>query len=145
MQADLQVNKFIAAYISNGGKPRLAAIDAGIEEKQASVYASRWLKKKEVRTKIQKAKERVMSNLVITQNDVLVHLWDIVVNKIEYEPKDRISAIKEVNRMLGFLAQPETTQVTNNNTVVVLPSNKLEDYRILNGELITQQTQNGDD
>jgi len=142
MQSALQIDKFIAAYISNGGKPRLAAIDAGVEEKQASVYASRWLKKKEVRTKIQKIKERVMSNLVITQNDVLVHLWDIVVNKIDYETKDRISAAKEVNRMLGFLAQPDINQTTNNNTVVVLPSNRLEDYRVLNGELITQQ---GDD
>lgn len=114
-------DRFISAYIDTDNSVSKAAKKIGI----TCNTATSWLKSEYVQNKINEFKRVLVKNLVITKNDVLSELWKISTN-YNVEEKYRIEAMKEINKMLDFLA---STKIDVNSTerklsaVFVLPAN----------------------
>jgi phage terminase small subunit len=122
--------KFCEAYIQNGCNAAAAARSAGRESHMGMDF----IKRNNVAFYLQDVSFKAGKELGITFNDKANVLWDIV-NDIEATHVDKIRAIDCLNKMQGHYKIVETTQDNKQTAVFFLPSNKLDDYRTVDGEL----------
>lgn len=118
---------FVKHYISNGGDATAAALKCGFAKTTAHITAAQYLKDIYVISKIDEFKKIIKKNLCIDKNDILQELWKISTS-CESDNKDKISAMREINKMLGFLSDTNVNinQTVSNRTspaVFILPSN----------------------
>lgn len=118
------VDLFIKHYLLNNCNGEKAAIDAGYSEKTAAQQASRLLKNVKVKQAIEEHRKVSASVFIWSKEKKLLMLQDIAErslnmlidrdgNKRMESPSSSISAIKEMNLMMGHNAPTENINTHN--------------------------------
>lgn len=106
---------FLQKYLENGYNATKAYMDIyNVTELVAKASSSRLLANANLQSVISEYKADLAKKSEITKEEMLKELKDILSNTRISQPRNAISAINEINRMLGFWA-PTETHNTNNN------------------------------
>jgi phage terminase small subunit len=124
----LKQDKFVKAYLLNGGNATQAAISAGYSEKTANEQGSQNLAKLSIKSAIEKHQKKSNDDYIWSKADKLKKLELLIesCSKVDDEKgalnaAAAISAIKEHNLMQGDNAPAET-----NNTHKIINANDSE-------------------
>lgn len=107
---------FVEAYISNGRNAKQAylTISPKVTESTAEVEGARYLRKPKISEKIDLLESQLSESSQVTRQSQLQELRELKERNIEKKDRLVLEAIKEENKMLGFLA-PEQHENLNKN------------------------------
>ena len=121
MKLTTKQDKFVKAYLLNGGNATQAAIDAGYSEKTSQVIGSENLLKPIIKEAIEKHQQEAHKSFIWSKEKKLQVLQDAIDNCSNLTDEDKmnnpaalIAAIKVHNEMQGDNAP---TQIDNTHTV----------------------------
>lgn len=99
--------RFVDEYLVDHN-PAAAAVRAGYDAKSAIVTGSRLLKRDEVQRAVEARTRSVANKLNITREDCIKGLVEAYkIARATQDGRAMVGAIRELNKMCGFYAQPE--------------------------------------
>lgn len=127
----LREQRFIQNYLETGKKQQ-AAIDAGYPEKSAHVYASRLLRKAKIKAVIEKYRQELKDDLIMSLTERKIKLSDIARENIHSAKGTllrggNVSAIKELNLMEGVYENTGLV-VDNRQYNIIVDSERTKNY-----------------
>ena len=94
----------------------------GVTDETATVNSSKLLSNANIKEEIDQRKSALASKNIISKEEVLHHLKDILENNKDVSPKDSLKAIDLLTKMLGF-NEPSKTEITIKEQPLFGPEN----------------------
>jgi len=113
--------RFCKEYVIDFNATR-SAIEAGYSEESARATSSRLLTNDNIQKYIQKLQSDKSKELNITFEDVVSKLYDIG-NKEQARDGDKIKALEQVAKLLGFYEKDNNQKKTDTVTIFEIPDN----------------------
>jgi len=140
--------ELFASNIAMGMNQTTAARAAGYNAQQGSGL----MQDDEVRSHIAHETRRIQGQLIISRNDVITGMMEAIGDaKLLGEPMPQIAGWREIGKIVGVYA-PEERKITLEKDVTIierrvkeLSDEKLHEYALIEGEVITEESMNGTD